>query len=186
MFVLVVLSVMIIDTLPFPTRLKLACSPVLNRVGLWQGSWALFAPNPAINNAWLSVDVTAPDGTQQTWNSTYWSETSSWERFRRYRFINYNNRIASVDKAAADNFADYMACQLISPDARPLPATESEETANSGQNAGLESHEGRVWRLSVYRNLFTLSLPEDGSFPLREEAIWLSTSRNLTLRQYLP
>lgn len=150
-------------------------SSVLNRVGLWQGQWTLFAPNPKINNAWLAAEVYRPDRTQhEFWNSTYWAETSGWERFSGFRHINYNNRIQTQGQRAANDLADYLARRLIGPAALPV-----EE--NSLENDARES-----WRLVLSRSELNLSLPDDGHLPSRDETLWISTSQNLTVREYLP
>jgi hypothetical protein len=147
-------------------------SAALGRVGLWQGQWTLFAPNPKINNAWLAAEVYRPDGTQhEFWSSTYWADTSGWERFRGFRHINYNNRIQTQGQQAANDLADYLARRLIGPTAVPIDVDQP-----------LDSR----WRLVLSRNELNLSLPDNGQLPTRDETLWISTSQNLTVREYQP
>lgn len=157
------------DELPGAGYAKRWLGPWLNRMGLWQGQWTLFAPNPKINNAWISAEVYAPDGTQSAfWNSTYWAETSTWERFAGFRHINYNNRIQTQGKRAADDLADFLARSLITPTA---VATTDRQDAR---------------RLVLSRTELNVVLPGDGTLPNRDETMWISTSQNLTVREYQP
>lgn len=157
------------DELPGAGYAKQLLVPLLNRTGLWQGQWTLFAPNPKINNAWISAEVYAPDGTQSAfWNSTYWSETSTWQRFTGFRHINYNNRIQTQGKRAADDLADFLARSLITPTA--VATTDRQDTR----------------RLVLSRTELNVVLPDDGTLPNRDETMWISTSQNLTVREYQP
>ncbi len=170
--------VILIDTAPpqlFGVKQAQArLHPLLNFCGLWQGRWTLFAPNPKINNSWLSAEVYEPNGKlNEIWNSIYWPETNGWERFRGFRHINYNNRIQTVNKEAADDFADYLARHLIAATAHSVPLDGS--TASSGR-----------WRIVLSRNELNISLPDDGTLPTREETLWIVASKNLTVREYLP
>lgn len=62
---------------------------VLNPLGLWQGIWALFCPDPVRYSEWLSADLTFPDGQQKTWMSMNFTEMDFWEWKRQNRMINY-------------------------------------------------------------------------------------------------
>ncbi len=181
LFFILFLGILVIDTVPGTLvgapQAKSLLSPWLNRCGLWQGQWTLFAPKPKINNSWLSAEVYAPDGTQQQfWNSTYWAETTTWERFSGFRHINYNNRIQSQGKLAADDLADYLARELISPAAS---AVDSSVVGPAVDQAG-------AWRLVLSRSELNVVLPDDGTLPTRDETLWISTSQNLTVREYQP
>ncbi|MCA9128630.1 MAG: hypothetical protein KDB22_16195 [Planctomycetales bacterium] len=149
-------------------------SPVLNRIGLWQGEWPLFAPDPILNNAWLSADLYAPDSTLQTWNSTYWGTEGTWDKFYRFRHMNYDIRIAFAKKPVIEDFADFVARQMIGPSARPVQLAGSSTTQT----------EAKTWTLNLYRNVLNLSLPQDGTLPRPEEATWISSSQLLVTRSY--
>lgn len=183
LLVLIVLTFIFVEAAP--GRLSITrwarpkLSPVLTRLGLWQGEWTLFAPNPGINNAWLSAEIYPPHGDVRMWNSTYFAEASGWELFLHFRHINYNNRLHATDRAAADDFADYLARRLISPTARPIEALPTDAQESSAL-------ENDAWELSLFRSQLNLTMPDDGSLPTREETLWISTSENLTVRRYAP
>lgn len=178
-FFVVFATVVLIDIAPrnwaWMRPVKQAVCPHLNYCGFWQGQWTLFAPNPILNNAWLSAEIYRPDGSQQeVWNSTYWANSSGWERFVGFRRMNYRNQISAAHPDAANDFADYLARQLISPTAQAVPYSE----APAAQQP--------TWRLVLTRNQMNFVLPDDGTLPTREQTLWISSSKNLAVREYLP
>lgn len=42
------------------------------------------------------------------------------------------------------------------------------------------------WRLVLYRSQLQMTLPADGTFPSRDETVWIASSQQLALREYLP
>jgi hypothetical protein len=197
LFFLLFAAVLFIDTSPstwsWLRPAKLFICPALNACGLWQGQWTLFAPAPIINNAWLSAEIYRPDGSrQEVWNSTYWAKSSGWERFVGFRQMNYRNRMAAIDPRAADDFADYLARQLISPTAHPvnLPEalpTDAEAAALAQSDDSAQTvDDDRPWRLVLSRNQLNIALPDDGTLPKRDETLWISSSKNLAVREYQP
>ena len=195
-FFLLFVVVLFIDTSPStwawmrPAK-KFVCPP-LNYCGLWQGQWTLFAPNPKINNAWLSAEIYRPDGTrQEVWNSTYWANSSGWERFVGFRRMNYAIRLAATDAIAAHDFADYLARQLISPTAQPIntqvpaPIAQASESAESTELSG-PTESTLPWRVVLSRNQLNIVLPDDGTLPKRDATLWISSSKNLAVREYQP
>ncbi|WP_145077883.1 hypothetical protein [Aureliella helgolandensis] len=173
-----------IETLPTSVpgiqRLKDLLSPISNRCGVWQGEWPLFAPNPVLNNAWLTAEITAPDGTKEYWNSTYWATASSWEKFIHFRHVNYGNRIASAGRAAVDDFCDYIARQEISSSATP---ESNELNARDAESAGTAM---AGWTVTLFRDQMTMPPLLESELPPREEIAWISVSRPLTSRRYSP
>ncbi len=186
-FFIAFVIVLVIDTAPATlvgiAPAKVYLWPLLNRVGLWQGQWTLFAPNPRINNAWLSAEVYRPDSSQpEYWNSIYFAGTSTWERFSGFRHINYNNRIQTQGPEALADLSDYLARQLISPTARPVVALE----AKIGEHSSEPVSQLPNWRIVLSRNELNVSLPDDGTLPTRDETLWISSSQNLSIREYQP
>ena len=162
-FALLVIFVIVLDTLPrswgWLRPPKQMLSSVLNRVGLWQGEWPLFAPDPVINNGWFTAEVHAIDGTVTQWSSPYWSEASGWDKFIDFRHVDYFNRLTLRTNApAADDLADYLACEANKP----------------------------VARVKLYKNLVTLQMPDDGTLPPRDELGWIFNSEPVSIRRYQP
>jgi hypothetical protein len=93
----------------------------LGRIGLWQGQWVMFSPNPVLNNAWYSLEVERAEGEPETvWISPAWQEASGWERFRRFREMNYFSRLcADRNHLAARDFTDWLLREHGFPDDQP-------------------------------------------------------------------
>lgn len=157
--------------------------PMTKRLGVWQGEWNLFAPDPMLNNAWLSAEVYAPNGELTMWNSTYWGTATGRQKFRDFRMMNLGNRLHNRDAAAHEDFADYVARQIISPTARAIPIG-TENQPQLVQNDGKQPT--ATWRLKLYRSQLKMTLPADGSLPTRDDTVWISSSINLVNREYLP
>lgn len=211
-FFILFASVVLIDVAPrtwtWIRPVKQAVCPRLNYCGLWQGQWTLFAPSPILNNAWLSAEIYRPDGSQQeVWNSTYWANSSGWERFVGFRQMNYRNRLAAAHPSAANDLADYLARQLISPTAHPVelpvaevamtfgaspPISETlgefryDKSQSSAVAATDHSLQQPTWRLVLSRSQLGIVLPDDGTLPKRDQTLWISSSKNLAVREYLP
>lgn len=76
---------MLLDGLPCALashrRVKDFFDPFLDKAGLWQGNWQLFAPDPDHMNTWLEVVVTFTDGSKWTLKSPEWQNRSEYEKF---------------------------------------------------------------------------------------------------------
>lgn len=208
--VVALVAIMVIDASPPQTpglgRIRPYLSQAVKRVGLWQGEWTLFAPNPKLNNSWLSAELEQIDagsegelgsGSERNieyWNSTYWPDTNAWEKFVGFRRMNYNIRVPLQNELVRADFSDYLARQMISPHARYIPPetsgleggwqVDSEVDAVVPENSQAEPSE--LYRLSVFQNALNISMPPDGTLPSREDTLWLTTSKNLTIREYRP
>jgi hypothetical protein len=185
-FVLMALIAIAIDTAPgwkFVKPLQEHLRPALSYAGLWQGEWPLFAPNPTINNSWLSAEFyvqgapkLAPDGKPLSWNSPVWSSISCWTKFYRIRHINYFNRIAYRGKNGVSDLADYLARTELGPDFHFSEAVTVD---------GVPADDAQAIELRLSMNRLQLVMPDDGSLPSPEETTWMSLSSNLALRKYV-
>ena len=160
-FVILLITVMFVDSAPqswsWLRRPKRAVSVVLNRIGLWQGEWSMFAPDPVLNNGWFTAEIHSPDGTVSQWNSPYWITSNSGDKFLRFRYLNYFNRLpAPFYQPARNDFADYLARKS------PVP----------------------VESVKLFHTRTRLIMPEDGSLPKRDEVDWMFSSEILTKRTY--
>lgn len=131
----------------------------LDCIGLRQGTWSMFAPDPVLNNGWFTAEIQHVDGTQSQWNSPYWVEADSSDKFLRFRFLNYYNRLrASVHHGAGEDFADYLAHRSDVP----------------------------VESVKLYHTRMRLILPDDGTLPKRDEVTWIFSSEPVAQRTYVP
>lgn len=99
------LALILVDGLPttslFHGRLKALVDPFLDKVGLWQQSWQLFAPTVEKTNARLSAVFTFEDGTQWEWHSPEWPERSLGEKFVGHREAEYFDAVRNDSNASA-------------------------------------------------------------------------------------
>ncbi len=180
--VLLMVAIIVIETsprsIPGMSLLKRWSYPLTQRLGLWQGEWPLFAPNPVLNNAWVTAEIYAPDGTLTNWNSIFWGSTSGFEKFYRFRHMNFYNNIAFRGEAASHDFLDYIARTHISPDARPV----AEGQADAAEDQPLSP----PWRIVLVRSQLNMIMPDDGSLPSADETTWVTSSETVTSREYRP
>ncbi len=107
-----------IDALPSTSllhnRLKSFIDPALDKVGLWQESWKLFAPDVDKMNSAVSAVLTYPNGDTIDWQSPKWGELSRTQRLRRFREIAFYDRIKNDNNSDAwRSFARYLASQHV-------------------------------------------------------------------------
>lgn len=147
-FILAVMVMIAADACPAPSCSLVIKKPVaqfLDLVGLRQGSWAMFTPNPVLNNRWFSAEMTTKDGKVTNWDSPLWSRATVWDKFVQFRHVNYYNRIYQPwCWRGANDYMQYRARQ-------------------AGEE--LES-------IQLHQNHLDLVMPEDGTLPPRDEAEW--------------
>lgn len=166
-FCLMLMSIMFLDVLPRDVPglkgIKSVLNAGLNRIGLWQGPWTMFTPDPVIGNGWFSAELTLSDGSTVKWDSPYWADKSTWEKFVRFRHVNYYNRLyLPANSAGIGDLQDYLARSLVGPDSPPVVSCE------------------------MSRTRLQLLLPEDGSLPLPDENEWVFTAEPYGRRNYQP
>ncbi len=91
-FVLSILVLIVADVWPaqsWNVRIKKPIAQALDWMGLRQGSWAMFTPDPVLNNRWISAEMKTRDGQTLNWDSPLWSRASGWDKFVQFRHINY-------------------------------------------------------------------------------------------------
>lgn len=164
---------------PWVAVLKPPVQRVLDPIGIWQGEWPLFAPDPIPTNAWLTAEIYAPDGSLEFWNSTYWADASGYEKFRRFRFMNYYTRAPINGQAAIDDFCDYLASQEIGPNLE-AESYDPEAEAESQDDASRKP----AWRIRLYKSELKQIDQPDLRLPSRDEAISVASSKILTDRKY--
>lgn len=184
-----------VDTSPWWEALrplKNCIRPALIWTGLWQGQWPLFAPNPYINNSWISVEFYV-DGTNQPllsadhqpllWNSPIWSRASVAEKFHRFRHLDFYNHLPGAPEEVRGDFANYVARVMLGPEYRPL--IDEEAGANANPTADSVPQSAAI-ELRMFSNRMEIVMPDDGSLPAPDETTWMSVSRLLVSRRYAP
>jgi len=101
-FIALLLAVVAIDTLPqSPPALRDALVPTLVRLGIKQGSWNLFAPEPDHVNNRLRAEITYRDGEKREWHGPDWTNVSIWEKWAGHRRFEWYDHITLQGNAAA-------------------------------------------------------------------------------------
>lgn len=85
--------VMLVDTMPschlLHEKAVDVISPGLDKAGLWQGNWTLFAPEAPRSNFCLFATVYTRDGKTYDWHSPDVREESFWGKLRVTRWVAY-------------------------------------------------------------------------------------------------
>lgn len=134
-FLAAFLLLLAIDVLPTaPAALQRAIQPLMARLGLDQGPFALFAPHPDAINTRLRAEIKYADGQTAEWTSPAWRELPLAERFVRYRHLEWLDHMALRPDPALEPW-----CRVLAKSARPdLP------NADRGAEVRLIAEEGRI------------------------------------------
>lgn len=97
-----VVAVIAIDTLPqSPGAIRRGLTPVLTRLGVNQGYWDLFAPEPDRANTRIKAVITYRDGEKRIWHGPDWSKVSIWEKWAGHRRIEWFDHVVMQSSAPA-------------------------------------------------------------------------------------
>src|SRR2546429_3395639 len=112
-----ILMIVVIDTLPqSPSALRQAIGPIAARLGINQGLWTLFAPDPDRTNTQLKAEITYRDGERRQWQGPKWRQVSAWEKWIGHRRREWFDHIISQTAAMAwDPWCRYLA-RILRPD----------------------------------------------------------------------
>ena len=163
-FVLTMSAVMLLDITPWgvlPNDLpKRWLVQVTCRLGIEQGQWSMFPPNPATKMFWWTANITEVDGTSTEWSSAYWATCDGRQKFFQYRHMIYDDRLAWPQfHPATEDFARFLARQ------------------DSHTNSPLSAAQGPGCRKVVlYSNTLELIRPEDGQIPSLDNLTFVASS----------
>jgi hypothetical protein len=195
LFVSIAAVVIAIETCPsqWPgaRKLKSWVSPSVNFLGLWQGEWPLFAPNPVINNAWLTAEFYDSPNLEsgqfqppfKTWNSPLWVKASPWEKFYGFRHVNYFNRLPHTHMQKVEDFGDYITRNQLGTHYRPV--VTSVDSSEMPIEPSDDVRPNTVV-LKLFYNRLNIAMPDDGTLAGPEETVWVSVGESLLVRQYRP
>jgi hypothetical protein len=115
-FIVCFVTLGLIDATPVTSathaRLKSAVDLFLDKIGLWQGYWRLFAPEPRKINVTVSARFIG-DGVALEWNSPDWRELSVFEKFFLVRHTKFYDALRlDENQGAWAAFAEYRLRQL--------------------------------------------------------------------------
>jgi hypothetical protein len=144
-FIAVALAVIVVDTLPqSPEALHMAMIRTLKPLGLDQGMWNLFAPNPDRANTRLRAEITYRDGEKREWRGPDWAKESAWDKWVGHRrFEWYDHIVLQQSSAALESWCRHLA-RLERPE---LPnADRGAEVRVIYEQAVIPSAELRPWQ----------------------------------------
>lgn len=172
-----------IDTMPtnisFMQPLKNVVFPILGSIGLAQGDWPLFAPNPVLKNGSIVAEVCDRSGQQGTWSSPDWARTTPWEKFYRFRHMNYYQRVGLNHYAAMD-LADYLH-RAIPTKEHAVPAMRWSESNDLIPGVALTPP---IIDIKLYQYQQRMVLSKNNPMPSQSETIWSNQNRFLLRREY--
>ncbi len=126
LFIAALLSLLLIDGLPCTheghRRVKNFLDPVVDSLGLWQGNWKLFAPDPDHMNTWVEAKVTLSDGSVFRWTTPDWQKRSLFEKFIQGRHPKFWDAFRLDKRKAIWPYVTAYAASLAprpSPDVKP-------------------------------------------------------------------
>lgn len=177
-FLLCMMAAISIDTLPsylatyVPIRKPI--NTLLNTIGIGQGDWPLFAPNPVINNGTLIAEIQDQENHRFQWSSPDWSKQTVWYKFHQFRQMNFYHRLPRHPLACRD-MANYL-CGAI-PTQQPI--TPMADFTQASENVAPPLFVPPIRELNLYNAQFKLVPPDDATLPQAEDIFWSYQMRPL-------
>ena len=104
------LVVLALDQLPqAPLAIHLANQRIAARLGVLQGPWHLFSPNPDRTNLRLRAEITYRDGERREWTAPTWRDYSvaaMWLNHRRHEWVDHMVTQEAAPRDSQGNPAD--------------------------------------------------------------------------------
>jgi hypothetical protein len=99
-FIAVIVTVVLLDTIPqTPKAVRAKIAPLLFRLGIHQGEWNLFAPDPDKANTRWHAEITYRDGEKREWQGSDWGQVSAWDKWIGHRHVEWSDHVASFKPA---------------------------------------------------------------------------------------
>jgi hypothetical protein len=153
----------------------------LGYLGLSQGDWPLFAPNPVLKNGMISAEVSDSKHQQAMWNSPDWARSSSWQKFYRFRHMNYFQRVGK-NRLALSDLADYL--HLAIPGREP--ARPSVRWSESNEILPPAQLVPPILFVKLYQHRQSMVLIDKAPLPKQSDTTWSNQSSFLLRREYSP
>lgn len=103
---------------------RVARKPLL-ALGIWQGNYQLFAPDPDRVNEWLLVEVGFEDGREATWTTWDWRQRSFIERIARGQAHKYVEQVSRNNQGLLHQGLARWATQNLRPQGGGRPRVSS-------------------------------------------------------------
>jgi hypothetical protein len=113
-FIALILAILLLDALPAtPLALRLAMEPTIVRLGIHQGPWNLFAPDPDRTNRRVLAEITYRDGRKLTWVMPDPRQQTNWQKWALHRHRDYIDHLITQEAEPAwEPFCRYLARTL--------------------------------------------------------------------------
>lgn len=161
-FVVVVAVVTAFDIYPpeffaWP-KLKQRFNQALSLVGVEQSQWRLFAPDPALHAWWFEAEIDDGAEPPSQWVSPQWPLLSNWDKFYRFRELNYYDRLGQTpNEAAIADFSDWIRQQQLAPE--------------------------KVRTITIYK-IEKIMLSNPAEFPTADETMWAFSRMRIARTEY--
>lgn len=155
-------------------RLGLEC------LGIAQGEWSLFAPNPGMRTGFIVGEVLDREGNSAVWKSPDWSREGVVTKFFKFRHLNYYQRVVLSQDASID-LADYLHRSIPNQETVE-PGIRLTETLNIVSSDPLVPP---VSRVNLYHHHPLINLSYEEPIPAPSERVTSETDRFLVKRDYL-
>jgi hypothetical protein len=92
------LMIIVIDGIPSLGALhghaKMWIDPIVDIVGIWQGSWTVFALIVDNQNGHFQAKIEYANGETAEWSSPRWNQLTKWEQMCRFREMEYTEQLS--------------------------------------------------------------------------------------------
>lgn len=108
------LTLISIDSFPGESKvavgLRRMTDPVMDKIGIWQEPWGLYAPLVDRENNWVEARVYIEGQDDPVlWRSPHWKSLNCFEKFTKSRDIEFYDRIRSKgNEPAWESYAQYL------------------------------------------------------------------------------
>lgn len=184
-FVLVSGIAIVLETLPWRWMQNVPFRSVvhtgLDYMGVSQGDWPLFAPDPKLRNTSISAEALDHRGTLAYWNSPDWKNESIASKFYYARRMNYYQRVGH-HPIASEGFADYLL--------RAIPARETTTPAirwsKDFELLPPEPIQAPVVEIKLYQHTQNVMVDLEAPLPSWGDTAWNRRTQFLVKREGQP
>jgi hypothetical protein len=137
-------ALILIDALPLsPLALHHAIQPIVQRLGIQQGKWNMFTPEPDSINHRLRAEITYRDGQKAVWQTPEWRSQRPWQRWIGNRHQEWHDRMLTQEAAPAWEAWARSLARSLRPDL--TDADRGAEVRITYQEAPIPPAEERPW-----------------------------------------